>query len=99
MSRQLLLMDPAIIEQCNLASGVPLSGISSHDMYSSLIHSLADNFSCNFLSEHGKLVSFGIDLLEGKDISSQLIELAQALGISNVKKLSALVTSFSALTW
>lgn len=74
MSRQLLLMDPAIIEQCNLASGVPLS-------------------------EHGKLVSFGIDLLEGKDISSQLIELAQALGISNVKKLSALVTSFSALTW
>eukprot|EP01033_Poteriospumella_lacustris_P013719 gene13718-9822_t len=74
MSRQLLAIDRAIVEQCNLAAGVAAS-------------------------EHGKLVSFGIDLLEGKDISNQLVELAQTLGISNVKKLSGLVTSFSALTW
>lgn len=41
----------------------------------------------------------GIDLLEGKEISNALVELAQALGISNVKKLSTLVTSFSTLIW
>jgi hypothetical protein len=74
MSRQLLGIDAAIIEQCNLAASVPAS-------------------------EHGKLISFGIDLLEGKDISSPMVELAQQLGISNVKKLSGLVASFSALTW
>jgi hypothetical protein len=74
MSRQLLAIDTAIIEQCNLAASVSAS-------------------------EHGKLISFGIDLLEGKDISSQMVELAQQLGISNVKKLSGLVASFSSLTW
>lgn len=51
------------------------------------------------LLEHGKLVSFGIDLLEGKDISAPVTELAQSLGISNAKKLSTLVASFSTLTW
>lgn len=46
-----------------------------------------------------KLIDWAVDILEGKDVTTEVTELCQALGGVNPSKLSRLCTAISALLW
>lgn len=96
MSRQLLLLDAAIIEQCNMASGVPAEG--RYGGVALLDQSNLVDIS-QYITAQATLFQLAIDLLEGKEIAERLAGVAQSIGASNVKKLSGLVNAFATLTW